>query len=362
MRNIFNKPPKEFKCPYCLNSYTKDTFETNRINNFIQEIRCPNRTENPNGRGLLCNKKLPLNFFEGESKIISIVGGANVGKTYYSVILLKILQECQPLHKIGIYGNLITTPELKRQVELDLKNLYEQNQFSSTLKDALRENLLIQVSIESSKKVKHIYFSLFDNPGEAFNSQEEIIDILPNVYRSDALILLFEPKQIKPFVSEASKKSQVMASVSNINTVMFNIIEILKHTSTSNLDSTNNYLKVFNNNKVKIPVAICISKFDEVENLFYNQLPNDNTDLEFSVLAGKSINFNFIKEMSNEISSQMYNDDNGDFRLKKLIENTLDNYSYFGVQSIKDDKGKIKHHPKGAVLPLLWIFKQLKYV
>lgn len=362
MRNIFNKPPNEFKCPYCLNSYTKDTFETNRINNFIQEIRCPNRTENPNGRGLLCNKKLPLNFFEGESKIISIVGGANVGKTYYSVILLKILQECQPLHKIGIYGNLITTPELKRQVELDLKNLYEQNQFSSTLKDALRENLLIQVSIESSKKVKHIYFSIFDNPGEAFNSQEDIIEILPNVYRSDALILLFEPKQVKPFIKEASRTSQTMASVSSINTVMFNILEILKHTSASNVGSATNILKVFNNNKVKVPVAICISKFDEVETLFYNQLPSDNSELEYSVLAGKSINYSFINEMSNEISSQMYNDEDGDFRLKKHIENTLENYSYFGVQSIKDNKGKIKHQPKGAVLPLLWIFKQLKYV
>lgn len=359
MINIFNKPPKEFKCPYCLNSYTKDAFETRRVNNFIQEIRCPNRAENPSGRGLLCNKKLPLNFFECVSKIISIVGGANVGKTYYSIILLKILQECQPLHKIGIYGNLITTPELKRQVELDLKNLYEQNQFSSTLKDALRENLLIQVSIESSKKVKHIYFSLFDNPGEAFTSQEEIIDILPNVYRSDALILLFEPKQIKPFVSEASKNSQVMASVSNINTVMFNILEILKHTSDTRQGLNN---KIFNNNKVKVPVAICISKFDEVETLFYNQLPSDNSELEFSVLGGKSINYSFINEMSNEISSQMYNDEDGDFRLKKNIENTLENYSYFGVQSIKDDKGKITHQPKGAVLPLLWIFKQFKYV
>jgi hypothetical protein len=362
MRNLFNKPPKEYKCPYCMNSYTKDTFETKSVNNYIQEVRCPNKAENPNGKGVLCNKKLPLNFFEGESKIISIVGGANVGKTYYSIILLKILQECQPLHKIGIYGNLITTPELKSQLELDLKNLSQQNKFSSTIKDHLRENLLIQVSIENSKKVKHIYFSLFDNPGEAFDSQEDIIEKLPNVYRSDALILLFEPKQIKPFVAEATRNSEEMAIVSDINSVMFNIIEILKNANSSSQNLQRNILNIFENNKIKIPVAICVSKFDEIETLFYNQLPNDNKELEYTILSGNKINFNFISEMSNEISSQMYNDEDGDFRLKKLIDNSLGNYSYFGVQSIKNQNGNIIHQPKGAVLPLLWIFKQLKYV
>jgi len=361
MLNLFNKPPKEYKCPYCLNSYTKDNYETRSINNFIQEIRCPNRAENPDGRGLLCNKKLPLNFFDGDSKIISIVGGSNVGKTYYSIILLKILQECQPLHKIGIYGNLICTPDLKRQVDQDLKDLFENNRFNATLKDSLRENILIQVSIENSKSVRHIYFSLFDNPGEAFDDQDDIINILPNVYRSDALILLFEPKQIKPFISEASRKSQEVAVVKDINTVIFNIIEILKHTSRDDSNQSN-FISIFENNKIKIPVAICVSKFDEIENLFFNQLPSDNKELEYSILSSNKINFNLIKEISNEISSQIFNEDNGDIRLKRTIENSLCNYSFFGVQSIKNQDGKISHNPKGAVLPLLWIFKQLKYV
>jgi hypothetical protein len=362
MISFFKRPPKKYKCPYCLNSYTKDTFETRQVNNFIQEIKCPNKAENPKGRGLLCNKKLPLNFFEGESKIISIVGGSNVGKTYYSVILLKILQECQPLHKIGIYGNLITTPELKLQVENDLKNLFEQNKFGRTLKEQLRENLLIQVTVEKSNKVRHFYFSIFDNPGEAFDNQEDIIELLPNVYRSDALILLFEPKQIKPFVSQASRNSQEVALVKDINHVMFNIIEILKNANASSQNMVQYNINIFENNKIKIPVAICVSKFDEIETLFYNQLPNDNKELEYTILSGNKINFNFINEMSHEISNQMYNDEDGDFRLKKLIDNSLNNFSYFGVQSIKNQNGNISHQPKGTVLPLLWIFNQLKYI
>ena len=146
MLNFLNKiiKPKKYKCPYCLNSYPKADFEFSNVDNFIQEVKCPNKDKDqkPNGRGLICNKKLPYNFFEGDSKTISFVGGSNVGKTYYSIILLKLLQECHSLHKFGISGNLICSPEQKREIDNYVNDLFENNRFNATLKDTISINKL----------------------------------------------------------------------------------------------------------------------------------------------------------------------------------------------------------------------------
>lgn len=352
-----------YKCPYCLHEYPQSSFQLRAVNELINEIRCPNNTPDANNR--VCNKVLPLNFFEGKSHVISIIGGKNVGKTYYSVVLLDLILNCRPLHKFGISGTVIGSEQLKEEINTKLNQLGKGEFFDLTTLKNIGETLVLQISIGKGKKTKYVYLSFFDNPGEGFSNIDLIIENLPNVYRSDALIFMFEPRQISALQVDASANATYHGRqiIDDVYTVLNNTIEILKHINRNRNSNQKSFFdRILKNNKVNEPVAICISKFDQVEHLFYNQIPSDNEELDLTVFSNNGIRFDTMRNFSNEIQNTLYADEYGDFRLKNMVEASLSKYSYFGVQSIKIVDDKPMCFPKGVVLPLIWLFKQLNLI
>ena len=95
---------KTFKCPYCLHKFKRAEAKMNRNPRGEEYFMCPN-PELEEGRPI-CGKRLPQNFFSSDSSVISIVGGAGTGKTYFVMALRRILDMGVLLGRLGISGTM----------------------------------------------------------------------------------------------------------------------------------------------------------------------------------------------------------------------------------------------------------------
>jgi hypothetical protein len=376
-----------YKCPFCLHSFTKQEAKSKPINQDLIEYRCPSlkKINNPNRP---CDEILPLNFFRSESCVISIIGDSKVGKTYFAMGLINLLQGSAGsiLHKLGnvsIYANSFYPKEQEAVVQKRYEMIQNDEFIPTTQPGAERDILSIEVEILNKDSSKKIYLSFFDTPGELYKkyNTHELALQLPNIYKSDAIIFLLEPEQfnhLMPLINE-------VVSTDKINkdgyVILQKISDIIKHVQENRLVQKKSLIQ-FNllngkNLRSDIPFAFCLSKIDQIEKelAYSNEIPMEYPYNEHSlnlILKNDKINFTKIDFLSKQIESLLFQDN----RFKGLVKSTFKDYSFFGVQVIKvslknkldknsnnkNGKYNIEMNQKGVMLPLLWVFKKMNLI
>lgn len=355
------------RCIFCNHKFHKSQAEREIIND-VTFYRCPNKDEDEAGR-ILCGKRLPLNFFNSDSTVISLVGSTNVGKTYFLVALMINLIYNKSLAKLGIQGDLVGEESVNKAVLELIEQAAKGIKLDATAIGAA-STAVLEISLTKGNKVRYIYLSLNDNPGEVFKSVDKMIDNLSNVFETNGIIFLVEPKQLPNYQQLLTKEYPDTSNTEPVElyTVVNNTIQLLsyikKNKNTNNTEVSGrdiwNMIKGLNQQKKsKLPVAFVVSKFDQISSHFHNEIPDDAQHLEDYILLNNKFNSNFFNEISNEFKDIIGNEDDGDPRVLNLLNSSKFPYSFLGCSSgiLEDDNFIFK--PQGVSLPLIWILKEL---
>ena len=352
---------KKYKCPYCLHEFTKE--EAIKVNkNGLTLYKCPNDAKDSENRPL-CGKTLPLRFFESESKVISLVGGVGVGKTYFFMALKRILER-GAINELGVTGNMFFGDEESENYFNQILYQFDSGKIDATKKDAGVEKRALGLEIHIERKGlfrsnRIIYLSFFDNPGEGFNNANYVYEKM-NLRQSDAVIFLISPEQLENYDTLTKSNRKGIITSSPIADVLNNVINVIQ--------SGQSQLKRIFGHKIKIPFAFCISKFDNIKESFSINIPDDLLDHDFlannkfkSKLMQEEENgiITRINEVSNSIEGIVYTKSQNTY-LKKRIRSNFSEYRYFGVESIEFEDGEAGLAPKGISLPLIWVLHTIK--
>lgn len=348
---------KMYKCPYCMHPFHRADAPIKQVRNFTQYL-CPNVRTNEDDENE-CGKELPLDFFNAESLIISLAGGTDVGKTCYAMALLHQLLTNRKLWAMGISGDLVGEPHaVKRFYEIYKRiGLGESIQFmTSKLKE---ESLIVRIIIQQETRIKHIYLSLFDNKGELVNDPQKIIQYIPNIYQSDGLLYLFEPKQFAHLWDVLEDEYISYGVMTDYYQILYNIVRMI--IQRADITTPQNIVEISRPPK-KIPIGLVMSKIDIVKKLISIKVPNDNKDL-LIYYSGHRFDNGIIDDISNEVERLIGDINGGDPRLSRIVNHKRINHKYFGVKSVVVDEESntpVSLDSNGVLLPLIWLLKEFK--
>ncbi len=421
---------KIHKCPFCLYSFERsEAIPFDYAGGDITTYKCPNPREKLNGQKF-CDKELPLNFFDAESTVISIVGSRNVGKTHYLIALLMQLRMNKSFHKIGVSGILIGHEDSINDINRKIDDITSGRkiEFSKMQTGVEEMALVIDLTIKKGKTSKHIYLSFFDTPGEGYANRRYMYDNFQCLYKADGLLFLIEPLQISYLIDDIHEHNSYLTDQSphDLQEVFYNVIDLLKYvqrnkkkferpaqkpkppennteTNTTEPNQTETgttqqpeqpsvsvetpledeptevrptqqtfWQKLFGqanvptmlHPKVKCPIAIGVTKVDQIKHLMFQEIPFDNTDFETMYLKGGQINQELIRDVSNEIKDLVFHEEDGEIGVKNMLDAEIENYEFFGIKSgdvdIKTGKIDRMNTPQGILLPLIWLLIKLK--
>jgi len=416
---------KFHKCPFCLFSFERSAAIPFKYGGGdITIYKCPNPFEK-NGRKI-CEKELPLNFFDAESKVISIAGSRNVGKTHYLIALLLQIKFNKSFQRLGFSGQLIGHEDSIKDINKKIDDINNGGKLNLSLMQTGVEEmaLVIDLTITKGKTSKHIYLSFFDTPGEGYANKRYMYENFQCLYKADGLLFLIEPLQINYLIDDIHEHNNYLKDQSphDLQEVFYNVIDLLKYVqrnkkvvepvvtskpkneepvsepvsseqnsaettatesnpmqppvveSSSGLEEPKQgfWQKLFGQNsvqtilhpKVKCPIAIGVTKVDQIQHLMFNDVPFDNTDFESMYLKGNQINNDLIKDISGEIKDLVFNEEHGEIGVQNMLEAEISHYEFFGIKSgdVDEKTGKIDHmkQPQGVLLPLIWLLIKLK--
>lgn len=385
IKDVMKEEPKRYKCPFCLHEFTRSEAKTIERNG-IKIYQCPNTAKDPETNKPVCGKDLPLRFFQGESAVVSIAGGTGTGKTYFFMALARILEN-SAFNSLGIYGDVFFGDDASKGYYDDLLNKINTNKtIDATKMNAGNEKIAlgIEVNIKSGRRSKTVYFSFFDNPGEGFGDVNYIVSNM-NLHRSDAVLFLIAPEQIEgliPFIKDPTHGTSTAATP--IAKVMNNVRNVLLRDETVS-EHIGFFKWVFgpNRNKIHIPFAFCISKYDLVKDAFGIEIPNDfdkSTYIDYEkhglvdrikeIRSGKRKWFEVFKkgpdpskDASKTIQHKLFNQFSA-HAVEDIVKGYFSKYEFFGVQSIEQDftnaSTNIRLTPQGVAKTIIWILKKLK--
>jgi Double-GTPase 2 len=330
------------KCPYC---YEWIINERTRVLGTSTHIPvCANTA---------CNKDLPPDFFEASSKVIAIIGGTDSGKTTYMTVLAKKLTETNLLNIIGDCVADIPNADEKKAHDDQVKILYEKEEMlGGTPTSAPVLPLVVRVKDDKNKQT--LFLSVQDASGAAMRTFSSVVN-QSQIRHADGIICILDPLNIHIILNELINQKDYSGDSPSVNvyqeiTYIFDFLKAAGRVKKG---------------KVNIPIAFCISKIDLLKDITSLYLPQD-VDRSFMNLSDA---FKEIDIAIEDITAYM--DELGkverDERLLTTIKTRFNQFALFPVSSLgqevgSDKKLKSKPEPEGIEHPLLWMFRQLKFI
>lgn len=202
------------KCPYC---------DENDIN-YI----CPNEN--------CVAKEIPVSLIRKNSPTISILGATNSGKTVYNLSLIKAVIKTgvsfEPKTDMNktVYGEMIKN--FSKGI-LPGKSKVIEDEHSAMVGTPL---------IYDFNHKKSVLLSFYDSAGEDLKKMDTMKEYYKYIYASSAIILVMDI-----FTTDEYRENSLV--------VFYNFLQAIK-------ESTN----IRENKKIKVPIVILFSKYDEVLN------------------------------------------------------------------------------------------------
>jgi len=212
-----------------------------------------------------CHNQIPTYFYQAESHIISVVGARSSGKTHYITILLNELK--RKGNKVGLRMYSQDVGEHRQQVtSIRYKNVYKRPLIDElTELPQTQENakdlypLIYEICSDKygNAKRKVIYLVFYDTAGENFKDEYELKKVANYISNSSGVIFLIDTFQI-PAVHSYLKKNGL--NIPQTQTGFTDVLDRIKSLfeQEGHIDRAGG--------ATSIPVAVTLSKFDEVLN------------------------------------------------------------------------------------------------
>lgn len=310
-----------------------------------------------------CKELLPPTITESPTRIISIVGAASSGKSYYvGSILRKIMDE-------GLFSEL-SFPNISSISTIWVKGK-SQSEYTKRFKgymdrfkileptkkytDIVKDNppLLIEMSLEK-KHLERNTFSFFDAAGESFHDSGVLASITPYISHSEAVIVILDPRQIPSVNSAIAAAIPGLPKVSDVkyDEILNNVSEIIRDD-----------IRLSKKKKIQIPLCIAFSKWDlvmETPGLIPDGLICGQTSQ-----STKGYDEQKIEAISGEIRSLLMQQW-GESSLVSLAEQNFETVKYFSFSAWGNSNAGKVGAPAIASFrvedPLLWILRHNKII
>lgn len=273
-----------------------------------------------------CQAILPHTIRESETKIISIVGAAGSGKSYFVATLLRQIIENGLFARINGAAARFCPGNSREQYETRYQaNMNNRMPLAATkhVNDLIKDNppILAQLTYTNSRKkqINHTY-SFFDAAGESFHKADDLAAITPYIAHSEAIIIILDPRQIPKVnaaVTTAMPKLPPVTSVTYTD-IINNVTDVIR-----------NSLRLRANKQIDIPLCVAFSKWDLLMNT-PDLLSDDLLVSQPSQIAATGFDINLINTSSAEIRS-LLNDWEPNFVAS--VESAFKTVCYFGFSA-----------------------------
>lgn len=279
-----------------------------------------------------------------------LAGAKEAGKTYFLLSLLSNLLD--PPHELE---NLLN----ELQLSFEFHSNSSKEEFAKLVSNATKSplggtivpseltaqpfDLLIHKNKKSAKQ--NYILTIFNSSGELYDKPSETkISLRHEVKDANVMLTFIDPIHDKGF-SDLLNENDIAKNPYDINSIKI-LYEVLKK----------------NSEKVSVPMAVCLSKFDLLHH--HQGLPIHQPyitlgDIQQVLLEGE---FEVMESTSNQLKNllQKYSSTTKPNEIDRKFNNT----KYFAVAPIGHNEINTakKLEPKGIYAPFFWVLQQLRII
>jgi len=336
-----------------INPATLPKESLNVIDNVIIEIR--DKYDIPTDKRLCpyCHNELPITSGRGPTKIISVVGASQVGKSVYMTSLLYVLEHytMDRFNAALIAGNSEYNEEIKQNQEI----IFEYNKMLEPTPKEHIDPLIVNLRFKEESKPP-ITFVFYDVAGEGMTDRGYIEKHGNHIKNSDGIIFLVDPLQMKTL---RKKINLVNRGESGDFTDKYQEPkDILVY-------FYENFIAKQAGAATDIPTAVVVTKTDMLQNLDDSEYLSPNSNLFKDFKHKGYFNLNEFDNVNGEMKRFLTK---ADIPFKGAMEAYFRNVGYFGVsalgcnpQNLEIDSSMIIT-PRRVEEPFLWLLYKMNYI
>ena len=336
------------KCPYCLATISSYHYDQ-RIQ--LEGPGIPQCTS--------CHHDLPYDFFNEPTPIIAVVGGQNSGKsTFLTTLIFQLMSNNKFLAANKIDVN-IENKEGKEKFSEYFQTLFVDKEIlEGTKNEAKKKAILIRLDKpKANNKLKSMFLTFYDTPGEEFYDYKRLLEVHPNIHNADGILFLVDPLNMEGIYKE-------LYTAGKSNKYDDERLRLLEQSEYAILQNLRTVLrlnhKLDKKGRIEPPIAICISKFDLVEDL--------TPIIVEDISSEKGLGYE-LTEVMDDIASTSYDLEEWllerDSKFTIGVQNLFRNHHFFAVSPLgmaPQELSKRDIEGKGVLQPFLWLLRQTKFL
>lgn len=345
-----------------------------------------------------CKSYVEDEMITGQSPIISLAGAKNSTKTNFMYFLLASIKENRELKRalkitnddfVGGMHEIIYKEKMDEILSGKFLPVSAAGEIQTLIYRLIRKN-------------KYLYLTLKDTAGEEFDNPVQIINSIPHILKSDGIMLLIDPMEfpkVRKMQNQLKTNNKfVFKSAKSVINNLYQAIKINRNNTTKKdplpteptrkLDESSfgppmdsdTWMKIVHSRvkadeinledqRIHIPLAVCIAKFDLVLDCINYHIPNQDYFFDYRDMYDETATgIQTIEEKANTLKEILYKLDT---TIVDDIEHLFSNVSYFPVILAKPtaisnntefDLDDNFNFNKGVLTPLIWLLKELNYI
>ncbi|WP_315120213.1 TRAFAC clade GTPase domain-containing protein [uncultured Clostridium sp.] len=333
----------------------KDLPEKNktRVDGVLIEIRDKYDVATSERLCPFCHNELPITSGRGPSKIISVVGASQAGKSVYMTTLLYTLEKysCERINSSLIAGSSLYNDEIRENQE----KIFEKNIMLDPTPKQHVEPLIENMKFKDDK-IAPITFIFYDIPGEGMTDKDYIEKHGEHIKNSDGIIFLVDPLQMRTLRKKLSLVNREMKG---------DFTEKYQEPKDIIVYLFENFISKQSKEKTNIPTAIVVTKSDMLINLNDEEYINANSNIFRNYDHSGFFNLNEFENIDGEVRKFL---SKADASFKGAMDTYFGVTGYFAVSSLGCNPQNLKIDSGNSVNPLrvdepfLWLLYQMNYL
>ncbi|MBU5483715.1 hypothetical protein KQI86_05185 [Clostridium sp. MSJ-11] len=300
-----------------------------------------------------CHNELPITSGRGPSKIISVVGASQAGKSVYMTTLLYTLEKysCGRINASLIAGSSLYNDEIRENQE----KIFEKNIMLDPTPKQHVEPLIENMKFRDDK-IAPITFIFYDIPGEGMTDKDYIERHGDHIKNSDGIIFLVDPLQMRTLRKKVSLMNREMKG---------DFTEKYQEPKDIIVYLFENFISKQSKEKTNIPTAIVVTKSDMLRNLNDEEYINENSNIFRNYDHSEFFNLNEFENIDGEVRKFL---SKADASFKGAMDTYFGVTGYFAVSSLGCNPQNLKIDSGNSINPLrvdepfLWLLYQMNYL
>ncbi|MGV8982503.1 TRAFAC clade GTPase domain-containing protein [Clostridium sp.] len=299
-----------------------------------------------------CHNLLPITSGRGDTKIISVIGASQAGKSVYMTCLLYYLE-----HHIAEKFKASIIPgssEYNEDIKQNQRVIFE---FNKMLEPTPKQHIdpLIETFKFKDDSKKPITFVFYDVPGEGMTDKDYIDKHGEHIQNSDGIIFLIDPLQMRTLRKKINLANKAKGDFTDKYQEPKEILVYLFENFISKQEKT----------ITDIPTAVVVTKSDMLVNLNDEEYISENSNAFRNCNHDGIFNLNEFENIDGEIRRFLTKVDTP---FKGAMDAYFKNTGFFAVSSLGCNPENCMINSDFIISPLrieepfLWLLYQMGYI